>query len=49
MHPVAGWVGVVAKLLSHPAGAATGAELLHGAPDRLRCRLEGKGVRSLQR
>jgi len=48
-HPVAGRVGVVAELLGHPAGAATDAELPHGAADRLRHRSGGRRVRSLQR
>jgi hypothetical protein len=44
-HGVGGRLGVVAELLSHPAGAATDAELPHDAADRLRRRLGGRGVR----
>src|SRR5260370_820399 len=34
-HPLGGRVGVVAELLSHPAYAATDAEVLHGTSDCL--------------
>jgi hypothetical protein len=43
-HPPGGGVGVVAELLGHPAGAAAGAELLHGAADRGGYHVGGRGV-----
>jgi hypothetical protein len=48
-HPAGGRVGVVAELLCHPAGAATGAELPQGPPDCLGDHGGGWGVRWLQR
>jgi hypothetical protein len=47
-HPVSGSLGVVAELLCHPAGAATAAELPHGAADHVGHRFGVRGVRSLQ-
>jgi len=46
-HALGGRVGVVAKLLSHPAQAAVNAEPPHGGRDRFCCHDGGRDVRSL--
>ena len=47
-HAVDGDLRVVTKLLSHPGGAAAGAELPHGLADRLSHRVTGRGIRWLK-